>query len=207
MQKHIESLISHFEACPLQLADEYKWPRGKNPIPFDETFSRRAHDAKRFSDEPACKTDIAIKMIKWGGITRGLDKIPQMAHENPEQLIARGLKRVASWSKILTLHDPEHYLIYDARVAFSLNYIFHISSVTDAYFPIVPSRNTHIVAALKQLRSQGLKLNRSPETESQSFYLAYLDLAHGAAKKLSIPAWQIEMALFARGPVLADEAK
>jgi hypothetical protein len=203
MQTYVDSLVRHFVGHSPQLGDEYKWPRGKNAISYDETFARRVRDSQRFATEPACRTALAIEMIKWGGITRGLDEVPSMANETPQQLITRGLTRVATWSKILTLHDPAHYLIYDARVAFSLNHIFYTAGLTGSVFPMISSRNTHIVRALAVLHSRGVRLKFQEEAGAPSFYQTYLELARGTAENLGIPAWQIEMVLFARGPELA----
>lgn len=203
MQAYIDSLVRHFEAQPPQLSYEYKWPRGKNSIPFDETFKRRCENARRFVNEPACRAHLALKMIKWGGITRGLDKVPSMAHETPQELIARGLTRVATWSKIITLHDPKRYLIYDARVAFSLNHILRNAGLTDSVFPMVSSRNTHIMQALAVFRDHGTPLKFREEADGPSFYETYLNVAHKTAHQLGLSAWKIEMALFARGPELA----
>lgn len=203
MQNYVEALVSHFEQHPIDLNKEYVWPPRGSAIPYDDTFARRAELSARFLREPKSRSDLAVKMIKWGGITRGIDKIPQMARECPEQLISRGKSRVASWSKIIALHDPKYYLIFDARVAFSLNYIFLHSNCSGGYFPMVPSRNPHIVDALKSLNARGIRLSLYTDSDDQTFYRDYLNLAHETATRLSTPAWHVEMALFARGPELA----
>ena len=154
------------------------------------------------------REDSAIKMVvEWGGIRRGsVDELKIMANETPEQLINRGFHRVASWSKVLVLHDPEKYLIYDARVAFATNLILYNSGSIETFFPMPPSRNTHIVRASNSQIGIKLKLGKSKKIDGGDFYTSYLRMAKTVAEKMGCPAWQIEMALFARWPELAKLA-
>jgi hypothetical protein len=207
MQSYVEIVTAYFEKYPIDLMKEYHWPR-KVPVGFDQTFKNRMELSKTFNSKSQMRQLLATQMVgEWGGIRRGLETVKnEMATETPEQLIKRGVARVSSWSKVIVLHNPETYLIYDARVAWAINLILCKSEEITEFFPMPLSRNSHLNKATKS--SVGIKL-RSGESkiiQRQHFYNAYLFLAGAVGKNLRIPAWQAEMALFARGPELAKEA-
>ncbi|WP_196888682.1 hypothetical protein [Aureivirga sp. CE67] len=55
-------------------------------------------------------------------------------------------KRVASYSKVCTFMNPNKYLIYDSRVAYSLNWILLSQKAGTIYFPIPEGRNSKMSA-------------------------------------------------------------
>ncbi len=60
----------------------------------------------------------------WGGIkTNGSASLAEYLTKSAEELILKGKKGIASWSKAIVLHDQNKYAIFDARVAISLNCI------------------------------------------------------------------------------------
>jgi hypothetical protein len=205
IQTYAELIAKHFESRPINLGVEYVWPRGKNAVPYQETFQRRLAKSDDFISKPNCRPKIALDVVQtWGGIRGGNDEtIRQMSQESPEQLIGRGTTRVASWSKILALHDPCKFFIYDARVAFALNHIISTSTSDADHFPMLPTRNNKIRKAIQTLRSKGVRYGQPKTVEP--FYRTYIDVVDAVSEKLQILAWQIEMALFARGPVFASE--
>ena len=63
--------------------------------------------------------DIATWYVSvWGGIRANkIGTIERYVRLSEEQLAASDLQGVATWSKILTVRNPNYYPIYDARVA------------------------------------------------------------------------------------------
>ena len=203
IEYYASALVSAFTVEPIHLETEYVWPR-HNPVPYDQTFQRRLKLSDEFSNGLRDRADIAKEMVHdWGGILAGQSGTEKMAHDSPNQLMQRGLVRVASWSKVITLHDPWKYFIYDARVAFSINSILLNSGVPSNYFPNLSSRNVKIDNATKALRSNRVLFGRSRTVFDQDFYAAYLNLVQRVAAEMETDAWKIEMALFARAPKLA----
>jgi hypothetical protein len=199
VQNYVEALVVHFEQHPINLKKEYKWPT-KSPISFDETFECRISDSRLFLAAGTDRFESASKILRWGGIRgRSVDSIRQMSVETPEQLISRGFKGIASWSKIITLHDPYQYLIYDSRVAFAINAILRESGFLGDYFPVPPSRKGGAVHKAQNV----VRIATRHEIDKQNFYSAYLGILNNVGDRIDVPAWQIEMALFARGPELA----
>ena len=99
------------------------------------------------------KTDIeqfeslCLWIIKdWGGILTAKDS-------NTIELINEFLnsekpsyKRIASSSKVGAYMYPEKYIIYDSRVAYSLNWIILSRNAGDYFFPIPGGRNSKMMA-------------------------------------------------------------
>lgn len=208
MQQYVDAFAEYFDQRPVNLAYEYKWPRGKKSVPFDKTFENRKELSRKFKAEPQSRRSIAIEMVRdWGGIRTGkISAIEQMSNQTPEQLIALGLWRISSWSKVIVLHDPEKYLIFDARVAFSINQILQRAEKIVTFFPTPPSRNSYVRAASLHVSHKKTKALESETIKGQHFYIAYLALIQAVAQSLGMPGWQLEMALFARAPLLALEA-
>jgi hypothetical protein len=204
MERHVACLCSYLDNNPLDLEQEYLWPI-TNPVCYSETYRQRCASSQEFLSAKTVRRDeIALKIVsEWGGIRRGLAEVSIMAAEPVQVLTARGFRRVASWSKIAVLHDPEYYLIYDARVAFALNHILQTGGIVVGLFPQPASRNTKIAAALKRLAIGRYRTGSDRYLPNNEFYDAYLELLHTASLRSKLPVWQIEMALFARGPKLA----
>ena len=67
---------------------------------------------------------IKYYIATWGGIhTNSLESMNEYARLSADELIKKGKKGIASWSKAIVIHDPDKYAIFDARVAISLNCI------------------------------------------------------------------------------------
>lgn len=88
---------------------------------------------------------------EWGGITvRNIDKL----YSSVEDFISRSavngkskrIDNIASVSKVLSFMYPERYIIYDARVAYSINWILLKSNAAKIFFPMPESRNSKINA-------------------------------------------------------------
>ncbi len=89
---------------------------------------------------------LSLWIIKdWGGISTGSDK-------NAMQLIKDLLKgkgsfeRIASTSKVASFKNPSDNIIYDSRVAYSLNWIILSENAGDKFFPMPDGRNSKLKA-------------------------------------------------------------
>lgn len=82
----------------------------------------------------------------WGGINseiKGLDK----EDFNNEYFDKLKFDRIASYSKIAAFYNPNKYVIYDSRVAYSLNWILLSSKqIKNDFFPIPEGRNSKMMA-------------------------------------------------------------
>lgn len=89
-------------------------------------------------------------ICEWGGIrTLKKDELAKEIKVVLEKLQNCGqidFKRIASISKVLSFMYPEKYIIYDARVAYSLNWIILKSKAGEKFFPIPDSRNSKLAA-------------------------------------------------------------
>lgn len=91
--------------------------------------------------------NLCLWIIKdWGGILTAKDS-------NTIKLIGEFLKsekpsykRIASTSKVGSYMFPDKYIIYDSRVAFSLNWIILSKNAGDSFFPIPSGRNSKMMA-------------------------------------------------------------
>lgn len=91
--------------------------------------------------------DLCLWIIKdWGGILTAKDPntiilIDEfLKSENPSY------KRIASSSKVGAYMFPDKYIIYDSRVAYSLNWIILSRNAGDHFFPIPSGRNSKMMA-------------------------------------------------------------
>jgi hypothetical protein len=82
----------------------------------------------------------------WGGIRAG-------SNDNTLAVISEFIKtekpvfnRIASASKVGSYMFPEKYIIYDSRVAYSLNWIILSEEAGNLYFPIPEGRNSKMSA-------------------------------------------------------------
>ena len=130
----------------------------------------------------------------WGGIHgNSPETIKYYSWSTPNELKSRGIKGIASWSKALVLRDPSQYAIYDARVAFSLNFLqigYQVN--TPSLFPLLASRNTQAGKWKQRIISRANKWNRVGD----GFYTIYLELLRDVSKKLDCEISTLEMLLF-----------
>jgi len=139
----------------------------------------------------------------WGGIrSNRSETMTAYSRETPAQLIGRGVQGVASWSKVLCMHDPNTYAIYDARVAVALNALLLLGGENFDLFPLVPSRNVAVAKGIELLkamrRSRGFQV-----VPHESFYSEYLLAARTAANSVDAHLCAVEMLLFSKAPELA----
>ena len=76
---------------------------------------------------------------KWGGIKSSIPNNDIEEFLNSERPI---FKRIASTSKVGSFLYPQKHIIYDSRVAYSLNWIILSQSAGEYFFPIPSGRNS-----------------------------------------------------------------
>lgn len=139
----------------------------------------------------------------WGGV-RGnknstLDRYVVLPEVALEQL---GVNGVATWSKILSLRNPEKYAIYDARVALSINSLQKMEGIkSPIFFPQLPSRNKSFVVPAQNI----IKTSRFFENENlENFYSVYLRILRNVADHGPWDIQDIEMVLFSQASTLSQ---
>ena len=85
---------------------------------------------------------------EWGGISGGKNNIEKLLKIGLDAINEPNLKfdRIASTSKILSFYNPDKYVIYDARIAYSLNAIMLIEGASNMFFPIPLGKNSKMNA-------------------------------------------------------------
>ena len=143
----------------------------------------------------------------WGGIHGNSDKnIDLYSRSGADDLITRGSKGIASWSKAICLHNPYKYAIYDARVSASLNSLQIINNIENKlFFPIPSSRNNIIGTGAKYIKKEATN-TKWKSAEESDFYMKYLKYLENSVsvfdKKLNVELFTIEMLLFAKSEEL-----
>ncbi len=122
------------------------------------------------SDEETKKKIYEWLVHDWGGIRGGrenIDKLYGLA-ENAINKETLPFDRIASVSKILSFSNPERFVIYDSRVAFSLNAILLLKGASNLFFPVPVSRNTKLnafdIEVLIRMKNIG-QYNRAEKTK------------------------------------------
>ena len=119
--------------------------RFEREVAVKEKVHRRMHEAHE--TDQALFDSICLWIIKdWGGIkgAKDLDTLALtkrfLKSDRPE------FNRIASSSKIGSYMFPEKYIIYDSRVAYSLNWIILSQQAGTKFFPIPEGRNSKMAA-------------------------------------------------------------
>ncbi len=158
---------------------------------------------------------------KWGGIT-GFKSHKKIVDKYDEKIISDEspykeyeFENISSWSKYLSIAYPKWAVIYDSRVAYSLNSIILINNIKSKIFPMPTSRNKNITLLDIEtiLLTKKIKNNQDEEYKSikekyfydpKKVYNNYLELM----KLLAIELYgnkediiKVEMLLFS----IADE--
>lgn len=119
--------------------------------------------------------DLCLWIIKdWGRITSAKDEQTIELIENFLNQKESIYKRIASSSKVGSYLYPEKFVIYDSRVAYSLNWIILSENAGKYFFPIPEGRNSKMKAfdmnVLIRLKNiDYYKPNRIEELERRSF--------------------------------------
>jgi hypothetical protein len=210
-----EALNGYLLANVNQIHSSYEWdfPVKNLPIPYskksDNEF-KNSLDLRAFiHDSIKSKSDKAGELQAWyvrdwGGVkTNSPSTLDEYIQTSSVDLIQRGNKGIASWSKMLSVRDPSKYAIYDARVAMSLNTIsLTLSSESTPFFPQLASRNKKIISAQAAVKMHAKTRALKPAI---SFYNDYLDLLSKSVKQCGykFDIQTAEMVLFANAEILA----
>ncbi len=90
---------------------------------------------------------LCLWIIKdWGGILTAKDKDTIQLISTFLNTKTHSYKRIASASKVGAYMYPEKYIIYDSRVAYSINWIILSENAGNIFFPIPSGRNSKMVA-------------------------------------------------------------
>lgn len=142
----------------------------------------------------------------WGGIRRGdaaiaewLVSLGDFGRSRVKQFVKGiGTKRIASWSKLLSFHDPQTYAIYDARTAFSLNAALYLSGRKPIFFTPAGRNGTVENAARTMIRSHG---------RGTAGYESYLSLLSRFVRLgLASNLLEAEETVFAAAPAMAHSS-
>lgn len=112
---------------------------------------------------------------EWGGIKTGSKISLEQYHtlENCRELASLPLDRIASFSKPAAFMSPEKCIIYDSRVAYSLNWILLSTGVKHKFFPIPEGRNSKMIAfdmnVLIHLAHKQNYISANPTEENKLF--------------------------------------
>lgn len=122
---------------------------GKETASFENQIELKKNLKDKITEEN--RKDVFDWIVKtWGGVKRGdnTEYARIVKEASKEELLLniskagkrlRKVKRVASWSKILSFLYPDEYCIYDSRVTFALDYLIGRYEFTIPY-----GRNTTI---------------------------------------------------------------
>lgn len=101
-------------------------------------------NSERFVDSKF--DEVCYWIIKdWGGINLNEDKVKPLVDE----FLTKkdwGFDKIASISKVASFFFPEEFIIYDSRVAYSLNWIILKTDAGNKYFPIPEGRNSKMTS-------------------------------------------------------------
>lgn len=166
----IEKIVNYLEQFKNDLPNLYTWKVKIEKLNdlgvFDLKELEKLNELNSYEREIILKDRINIKLhqsykkdrdnfnklclwiIKdWGGILTAKDD------KDTTELVSTFLnsdkpsyKRIASASKVGAFMYPEKYIIYDSRVAYSLNWIILSENAGNFYFPIPNGRNSKMAA-------------------------------------------------------------
>jgi hypothetical protein len=199
-----------------RLNDIYKWNFNLNHFPDKDyvqvganPYQRSRHLREMIHNNILKKSpnsnEFQIWYVKnWGGVkTNKAETLHFYIDSQYEALLALHSKGIATWSKILSVRNPNQYAIYDARVAVSLNSIQKKFNVNESIlFPQLISRNSSFVlptqAAIKN--SSFFKVDNV-----KNFYEIYLNILHDSVLKHDkYDIQDAEMVLFSNAEELSN---
>ncbi len=156
----------------ISVSENYNWvipfDKGQGKNIFSEQDLASFSGLTNFESNVRLKSLISEKIIKakdkkeidtlkrifewtvhdWGGIRNGRNNIDSLYEMGIEAIENENLKfeRIASTSKILSFFKPSDHIIYDSRIAYSLNTIMLLVDASDKYFPVPAGTNSKMNA-------------------------------------------------------------
>lgn len=156
----------------------------------------------------------------WGGIhrfkntERNIRKLSNFKKELKSTKISKeNFGTISSLSKVASFLDPEKYFIYDARVAYSLNWLIlkyeNENTISQKYFPMPKSRNKSLLnfdmqTILNIAHAKEMSDYSDLYLDPKEAYHTYCNFISKVAEKIysdTKPAYLIEMLLF----IIADQ--
>lgn len=192
----------------LLIPQEIKLPEG-NQYKKNIELKTKLHEKWKSEIDPSKKGELIEYYIKtWGGIKGNkMSALEEYRTFDAKELIKKGGKGIASWSKALVVHDYNKYAIFDARVSCSLNALQIIYETKEKkMYPILASQNKRIIEANKKLKSISKEFNWIKPNEF-TFYNEYLELLKLSANEINSNISTVEMLLFAKAEELIEKAK
>jgi len=165
----IDKIVSYLNQYKNQLSEYYNWNVNTDKLVELKVFSKseleKVKSENPFEKEIILKKRICLKLndflnnsktdfnnlslwiIKnWGGINSPNDAKTLKLIDNYLNNGIIKFERIASLSKVLAYLKPKEFIIYDSRVAYSLNWILLTSGIKSKFFPIPEGRNSKMIA-------------------------------------------------------------
>lgn len=165
----IDKIVSYLKQYKNQLSEYYNWNVNTDKLVELKVFSKseleKVKTENPFEKEIILKKRICLKLndflnnsktdfdnlslwiIKnWGGINSPNDTKTLKLIDNYLNNGIIKFERIASLSKVLAYLKPKEFIIYDSRVAYSLNWILLSSGIKSKFFPIPEGRNSKMIA-------------------------------------------------------------
>ncbi len=152
-----------------------------------QIISDKIKSAKKNNDKNQLKKLFEWIVHDWGGIRGGRNNIDKLFVLGINAIEKNNLEfdRIASTSKILSFYKPSENVIYDSRVAFSLNSLLLLENASDLYFPIPTGTNSKMnafnIEVLIRLKHKIPEYKRKKDSKKK------VKLISNADKKLFIP--------------------
>lgn len=166
---NIEKIVNYLERYKSELPNLYKWNAKIDKLVELEVLTanqvEEINQQKPYEKELLIKKSVGQKLIEtlktnktlfdklslwiikdWGGILTANDNDTIKLINNFLQQDNPDFKRIASSSKVGAYLYPEKNIIYDSRVAYSLNWIILSENAGQKYFPIPEGRNSKMSA-------------------------------------------------------------
>lgn len=140
-----EKLVDLDVLSPEELSELNKMSHYKKEV----ALKSKVHKALNSSliRNPMLFDKICLWIIKdWGGIRTAKDEDTLKLLEVYKKDLDPPFERIASSSKVGSFMFPEKYIIYDSRVAYSLNWILLSENAGNKFFPIPEGRNSKMLA-------------------------------------------------------------
>lgn len=115
-------------------------------LKIKHTLNKYLNDANSVNSVDSKFDELCFWIIKdWGGINFNKEIVKPLVN----QFINKkdwGFDKIASISKVASFMFPEEFIIYDSRVAYSLNWIILKTDAGNKYFPIPEGRNSKMTS-------------------------------------------------------------
>ena len=193
----IDKIVNYLKQYKNQLSEYYNWNANTEKLEELKVFSKPELKAlvneTPFEKEIKLKTRICLKLneflensksdfnnlslwiIKnWGGINSPNDYNTLELIDNYLNNGIIKFDRIASLSKVLAYLNPKEYIIYDSRVAYSLNWILLSNKIESKFFPIPEGRNSKMIAfdmnvLIRMNHLNSYKVNNELEFKNKQF--------------------------------------